>query len=406
VAHNGAPFGGAGPLAAPAPHRGVSLSTEEPENMHRSHSKTACAIAAVAAAALLAACQDDKPAQPTAKTAAATAAVKVAAAPEPKKDEIDPDRLGMFAPLPTVLESPQNPITDAKIALGRQLYYDARLSKNQDVSCNTCHLLDKFGVDGKEVSLGHKGQKGTRNAPSVYNAAGHFVQFWDGRAANVEEQAKGPLVNPVEMAMPDDKKVVEVIKSIPPYVDAFKKAFPDAKDPVTFDNLAKAIGAFERKLVTPSRWDKFLKGDKSALTSEEKAGFNAFLDAGCAACHTGAYLGGAVYQKAGLVKPWPNQKDQGRFEVTKNEVDKMMFKVPSLRNVAKTGPYFHDGSAKTLTDAVKTMASLQSGKELKDSEVKSIIAFLDTLTGEVPKDYVKQPELPKSGPKTPKPDPK
>lgn len=367
---------------------------------------TACALAAVAAAALLAACGEDKPAQPATTKTAAAPTVKVAAAPEPKKDEIDPDRLGMFAPLPTTMDSPKNPITDAKVELGRQLYYDARLSKNQDVSCNTCHLLDSFGVDGKEVSTGHKGQKGSRNSPSVYNAAGNFVQFWDGRAADVEEQAKGPLVNPIEMALPDHKAVVEVVKSIPGYAEGFKKAFPDDKDPVTIDNLAKAIGAFERKLVTPSRWDKFLKGDKSALTSQEKAGFNAFLDAGCAACHSGAYLGGAVYQKAGLIKPWPNQKDQGRFDVTKNDVDKMMFKVPGLRNIGKTAPYFHDGSAKTLSEAVKIMASLQSGKELKDSEVSAIVTFLDALTGEVPKDYIKQPELPKSGPKTPKPDPK
>lgn len=373
--------------------------------MNRAYKTRAVALVALSAAALLAACNEDKPAaKPAAEKTAA--APKMAAAPEPKKDEIDPDRLAMFGPLPAVMESAQNPITDAKVTLGRELFYDARLSKNQDVSCNTCHDLEKYGVDGKDVSVGHKGQKGTRNSPSVYNAAGHFVQFWDGRAATVEEQAKGPVLNPVEMAMPEEKKVVELLKSIPDYEAAFKKAFPDDKEPVSFDNMAKAIGAFERKLVTPSRWDKFLKGDKSALTADEKAGFNAFLDAGCAACHTGPYLGGAVYQKAGLVKPWPNQKDQGRFEVTKNEIDKMMFKVPSLRNVAKTGPYFHDASAKTLEEAVKIMASLQSGKELKDSEVKSIIAFLDTLTGDIPKDYIAKPELPKSGPKTPKPDPK
>ncbi|MFT3774729.1 MAG: cytochrome-c peroxidase [Minicystis sp.] len=354
--------------------------------MNRSYVKSAAALVAVTAAALLAACQEDKPAQPM-KTAAPAPTAKMAAAPEPKKDEIDPDRLAMFNPLPAAMESPANPITDAKVELGRQLYYETRLSKNQDISCNTCHdLSNNFGAEAKETSTGHKGQKGARNSPSVYNAAGHFVQFWDGRAATVEDQAKAPITNPIEMAMPDDKKVVEVLKSIPPYVDAFKKAFPDDKDPVTFDNTAKAIAAFERKLVTPSRWDKFLKGDKSALTSDEKAGFNAFLDAGCAACHTGAYLGGAVYQKAGLIKPWPNQKDLGRFDVTKNDIDKMMFKVPTLRNVTKTAPYFHDGSAKTLEEAVKTMASLQSGKELKDSEVKSIVAFLETLTGDIPKD--------------------
>jgi cytochrome c peroxidase len=376
---------------------------EESDSMNRDQVKSAGMVAVVALAAALSACQEDKP-QP-AKTSAPTATAKMAAAPEPKKDDIDPDRLAMFSPLPAVMEAASNPITDAKVDLGRQLYYDTRLSKNQDISCNTCHDLSKAGAEDKEVSVGHKGQKGTRNAPTVYNAAGHFVQFWDGRAATVEEQAKGPLTNPVEMAS-DEKRVVEVLKSIPQYVDAFKKAFPDDKEPITLDNADKAIGAFERKLVTPSKWDKFLKGDKSALSADEKAGFNTFLEVGCAACHTGPYLGGAVYQKAGLVKPWPNQKDQGRFEVTKNETDKMMFKVPTLRNVTKTAPYFHDGSAKTLEEAVKQMAALQSGKELKDSEVKQIIAFLAALDGDIPKDYVKQPELPKSTPKTPKPDPK
>jgi cytochrome c peroxidase len=372
--------------------------------MNPAQLKSASALVVVMAAALLAACQDDKPAQPG-KTAAPAPTTKVAAAPEPKKDDIDPDRLAMFSPLPAVMDAATNPLTDAKVELGRQLYYDARLSRNQDHSCNSCHDLANFGADGKEVSTGHKDQKGTRNSPTVYNAAGHFVQFWDGRAATVEEQAKGPLTNPVEMAM-DEKRIVEVLKSIPGYVDGFKKAFPDDKDAITLDNVDRAIGAFERKLVTPSRWDKLLKGDKSALTADEKAGFNAFLEAGCAACHTGPYLGGAVYQKAGLIKPWANQKDQGRFEVTKNEVDKMMFKVPGLRNVTKTGPYFHDGSGKTLEEAIKIMGALQSGKELKDSEVKQIVAFLGALTGESPKDLVKQPELPKSGPKTPKPDPK
>jgi len=368
--------------------------------MKRDQLKSAGVAAVVALAAALSACQDDKP-QP-AKTAAPA---KMAAAPEPKKDEIDPDRLAMFSPLPAEMEAAANPITEPKVELGRDLFYDRRLSKNQDISCNTCHDLTTTGADDKDVPAGHKGQKGTRNAPTVYNAAGHFVQFWDGRAATIEDAAKAHLTDPAVMAT-DDKRIVELLKSIPQYADAFKKAFPDDKEPVSLDNVGKAIGAFERKLVTPSRWDKLLKGDKSALGADEKAGFNAFVEAGCVACHTGPYVGGAVYQKAGLVKPWPSQKDLGRFDVTKNDTDKMMFKVPSLRNVTRTAPYFHDGSAKTLDEAVKTMASLQSGKELKDAEVKQIIAFLHALDGDVPKDYVKAPELPKSTAKTPKPDPK
>ena len=369
----------------------------KPARKIRSHAL----LVAVAAATLLAACQNDKPAPP-----APTAAPAKLGAVEPKKtSDIDPDRLVMFAALPAAMTSPTNPITDAKVELGRTLYHDARLSKNQDVSCNTCHGLATYGVDGKVVSNGHKAQTGTRNSPTVYNAAGHFVQFWDGRAETVEEQAKGPIVNPVEMAS-DEKLVVATLKSIPAYVESFKKAFPDDKDAITLDNTGKAIGAFERTLVTPSRWDKYLKGDKSALSDAEKAGFNAFMDAGCSSCHTGLYLGGAVYQKAGLVKPWPNQKDQGRFDLTKKEEDRMMFKVPGLRNVDKTAPYFHDGSAKTLEESVKTMASLQSGKELKDAEVKSIVTFLAALTGDLPAEMTKVPELPKSTAKTPKPDPK
>lgn len=369
--------------------------------MNRTHLMSATALVL---AGFLAGCPDEKPAPKPATTAAPTA--KAAAAPEVKKsNEIDPERLAMFAALPAAMESPGNAITDPKVELGRMLYFETRLSKNHDVSCNSCHDLAKYGVDSKPVSNGHKQQQGTRNSPTVYNAAGHYAQFWDGRAANVEEQAKGPVVNPVEMAS-DEKRVVETLKSIPEYVAAFKKVFPDDKEPVTMDNLGKAIGAFERKLTTPSKWDKFLKGDKTALSDTEKAGFNAFLDAGCAACHGGAYLGGAIPQKAGLLKPWPNQKDQGRFEVTKADADKMMFKVPGLRNIDKTAPYFHDGSGKTLEEAVKTMASLQSGKELKDGEVKSIVAFLATLTGELQAAYIKAPELPKSTAKTPKPDPK
>ncbi len=319
--------------------------------------------------------------------------------------DVDPARLKMFAPLPEVMTAPKNPITEAKVTLGRTLYYEARLSKNQDVSCNSCHLLDRYGVDQQQVSDGHRGLKGTRNAPTVYNAAGHFVQFWDGRAPDVEEQAKGPVLNPVEMAMLSEKDVVAVLKSMPEYVASFKKAFPGQADPVTFDNMAKAIGAFERKLVTPSRWDKFLKGDKAALTDAEKAGFNRFVDAGCATCHAGSYLGANSFQKLGLVKPWTHLSDLGRYAVSKQDADKLTFKVPSLRNIEKTAPYFHDGSVATLEQAVRLMAEHQNGKQLKPPEVQSIATFLKSLTGEIPADYIKPPVLPKSTSTTPKPNP-
>ncbi len=322
----------------------------------------------------------------------------------PQTVVIERSKLTMFAPLPAVMESAANPITEEKVTLGRMLYYENRLSKAQEVSCNTCHLLDQYGVDGHPVSEGHMGKVGDRNAPTVYNAAGQFVQFWDGRAPNVEEQAKGPVMNPVEMAMPSEAYVLGVLRSIPDYGVAFKKAVPADKNPVNFNNMALAIGAFERKLVTPDRWDKFLKGDLSALSNEEKAGFNKFIEVGCPTCHIGPYIGGQMYQKAGLLKPWPNQKDQGRFRVTGQESDKMMFKVPQLRNVERTGPYFHDGSVSALDQAVTMMADYQLGKQLQPEETASIVAWLKTLTGDLPAEFIKEPELPASGPKTPKPD--
>lgn len=350
------------------------------------------------------ACTKETPAPAPAPVAAAPApAVEAPKPPAPKA--FDLTRLAAFKALPADMASEQNPSTDEKVALGRMLYFDTRLSKNHDISCNSCHALDKGGVDGEQFSKGHKGQLGGRNSPSVLNAALHMAQFWDGRAGTVEDQAKGPVLNPVEMAMPDAKQVEKVLSSMPQYVEAFAKAFPAEKQPLSFDNAAKAIAAFERKLVTPGRWDKFLGGDQEALTQAEKDGFDTFMASGCVACHAGVGVGGGMYQKLGLVQPWPNQKDQGRFEVTKNEADKMMFKVPSLRNVAKTAPYFHDGSARTLPEAIKLMAKHQVGKELSDAEVTSIATFLEALNGEAPAALIAAPELPPSTAKTPKPDP-
>jgi cytochrome c peroxidase len=292
----------------------------------------------------------------------------------------NPGALKLFRPLPAAVSSAANPITEAKVSLGRKLYQETRLSRNRDISCNTCHPLDRYGVDGAPVSTGDRGQKGARNAPTVYNAAGHFAQFWDGRAPDVEEQAKGPVLNPIEMAMPSGAQVEAVLKSIPEYADLFKRAFPGEPDPVTFNNLARAIGAFERRLITPSRWDRFLKGDQGALTDAEKAGFNKFVESGCAACHNGAYVGGNAFQKLGMVRPWPNTADLGRWQVTKKASDKFLFKVPSLRNVARTAPYFHDGSVATLDEAIRKMATHQLGKNLTDADIRSIAAWLQTLT--------------------------
>jgi cytochrome c peroxidase len=317
---------------------------------------------------------------------------------------IDRARLKAFAALPDAVQADRNPLTPEKVILGKMLYYDARLSRGQDVSCNSCHPLNNYGADGQVTSEGYRHARGMRNSPTVYNAAGHVAQFWDGRAADVEEQASGPVLNPVEMAMPSEGAVVAVLQSIPEYAQAFHRAFPDDPDPLTLRNMAKAIAAFERKLVTPSRWDKFLNGDGAALTAEEKAGFQAFLDAGCAVCHSGTYVGGNAYQKLGAMEPWPDRTDPGRYGVTHNEGDRMVFKVPSLRNVAKTAPYFHDGKVNSLEEAVSSMAQHQVGKQLSETEVKAISTFLGSLTGEVPADAVEPPVLPKSTAATPKPE--
>jgi len=311
-------------------------------------------------------------------------------------DEIDPVQLKAFAPLPVEFESNSNPSTPAKIELGRMLYYDARLSLDGSVSCNSCHRLSRYGVDGEPTSDGVGGQHGTRNSPTVYNAAGQFVQFWDGRAADVEGQAKGPLLNPVEMAMKSPQAVEARLNSIPGYVAAFERAFPGEANPVTFDNMAKAIGAFERRLVTPSRWDAFLKGDRAALTPEEKQGFKTFAASGCGACHAGALVGGESHQRLGLAKDYPDASDKGRYEVTKRASDMFVFKVPTLRNVAETGPYFHDGKVPTLDRAVAEMGEYQLGESLNPGEVRAIVSWLKSLTGNLPREYIAEPKLPPS----------
>ena len=317
---------------------------------------------------------------------------------------IDPAELTAFAPLPDEVPSAAGAATADMVTLGRMLYFEPRLSKSQKISCNTCHDLATYGVDNEPTSDGHKGQKGDRNSPTVFNAAAHFVQFWDGRAPDVEAQAKGPVMNPVEMAMPAEPVVVKVLESMPEYVDLFTRAFPNDKKPVSYDNMAKAIGAFERKLMTPSRWDKYLKGDKTALTPEEMAGFKAFTTAGCQACHAGALLGGSFYQKMGAAKPFPRSADPGRAKVTNDASDTGMFKVPSLRNIEKTGPYFHDGATAGLDEAVHDMGEYQLGRELTAEETKQIIDFLKVLTGTVDPEYIRPPTLPPSTAKTPKPD--
>jgi len=306
-----------------------------------------------------------------------------------------------FAPLPEEAENPENPITDAKVVLGKTLYFDARLSKNHDISCNSCHPLDRWGADGEPTSPGHRGQRGGRNSPTVYNAAVHISQFWDGRAADVEAQALGPILNPIEMALASEAEALAVIDSIPGYAPLFAAAFPGEEDPINYPNVGKAIGAFERRLLTPTSFDAFLEGDASALSEAEVAGLQTFMDTGCTTCHQGMGVGGGMYQKLGLVRPYPTE-DLGRAAVTGNESDRFFFKVPSLRNIEKTGPYFHDGHIASLDEAIETMAAIQLGRDLEAEQVAEIRTFLASLTGEL---HEGEPELPDSGPDTPAPDP-
>ena len=305
------------------------------------------------------------------------------------KDEILTKAQTMFAVLPTSIENPENPITPEKVALGKKLYYDTRLSKDGNNSCNSCHNLETYGVDNLPFSPGDKGEFGGRNSPTVLNAAFHFVQFWDGRAKDVEEQAAGPIVNPVEMAMPSAAFLEKRLNGIDEYKSEFKEVFPDSKK-ITITDVTNAIGAFERTLITPSRFDEYLSGKAEVLSDQEKEGLKKFMDNGCITCHAGAQLGGNMYQKFGVHKPYweatgSKKKDEGKFEVTSVESDKYFFKVPGLRNIEKTWPYFHDGSVEKLEDAVAIMADVQLNKQLSQEDVNDIVAFLKTLTGEVPK---------------------
>ena len=265
----------------------------------------------------------------------------------------------------------------AQVELGKMLFFDTRLSHDGDLSCNSCHPLDHGGTDHSSVSIGTDGQRGRRNAPTVFNAATQIAQFWDGRAPDLEQQAFGPILNSSEMAMLDPDAVARTLRGVPGYVTAFASAFPG--EPIDLPHAVQAIAAFERTLVTPSRWDRFLEGDRRALTRAEQVGLKLFADIGCIQCHTGELVGASMFQKAGRMAPWPNQLDQGRYQVTHDDADKMVFKVPSLRNVASTAPYFHDGSAATLKTAITMMGRYQLGTELTPPEVAAIEAWLTAL---------------------------
>ena len=313
-------------------------------------------------------------------------------------DEISPGQLFMFSPLTS--PNPATGVAALRVDLGRSLYYDRHLSENASISCNSCHDLANYGVDpGNAVSMGHNKLPGGRNSPTVYNAGLQFVQFWDGRAATLAAQASGPMMNPVEMGMSGPDTVLAYLRSRPAYIRQFKEAYPALKDPVVMDNVTDAIAAFESGLLTPARWDKYLEGDVNALSDEEKKGLRVYLDAGCAACHAGKGLGGNSYQKLGVYRDWPDQqKDPGRFTLTREARDRMYFKVPLLRNVDRTGPWFHDGQVQTIQEAVRLMGEYQTGRKLSDADVNLIVSFLHSLTGDIPQQYIQAPSDTTSAP--------
>ena len=290
----------------------------------------------------------------------------------------------------------------AKVELGKQLFFDPRLSKSGFISCNSCHNLSMGGSDNLSTSIGHNWQQGPINSPTVLNSSLNLAQFWDGRAADLKEQAGGPIANPMEMGF-THTLAVDVLQSIPQYRESFKKVY--GKNAIDIDQVTDAIAAFEETLVTPnSRFDQWLKGDKKALNKDELAGYQLFKEVGCTACHNGSAVGGNSFQKMGLVEPYATQNPaEGVAGLTGNDADRMKFKVPTLRNVELTYPYFHDGAYWNLEEAVDVMARLQLGRKLEQKQIAQITAFLKTLTGEQPSFAL--PILPPSTAKTPRPQP-
>ncbi len=305
--------------------------------------------------------------------------------------ELQEKALSSFGKIPKIATKGGYPPSRELIALGKKLYFETKLSKDNTISCNSCHNLENgTGVDNLPVSPGNdEGTFGSRNSPTTLNAALHTSQFWDGREPDVEAQAGGPILNPVEMAMPSKQAVIDRLsKTDDIYPQLFGYAFPHEENPITYANLQKAIGAFERTLITSSGIDAFVRGDEKALSAKEQRGLDKFISIGCTTCHSGPAIGGTMFQKFGVYGDyWDYTKsetiDEGKYQVTKNEADKYFFKVPSLRNVTKTAPYFHDGSVEKLEDAITIMAKTQLNKELSEQEIDEINAFLKSLSSDV-----------------------
>lgn len=336
---------------------------------------------------------------------AAAVIATTALAAEPVPADLRATALEIFKPLPSTYPAVRdNPITQEKIDLGKALFFDPRLSASGVFSCNSCHNLATGGDDNLETSIGHGWQKGPRNSPTALNAVFNDAQFWDGRAEDLKAQAKGPIQAGVEMAN-TPVQVVETLKSMPKYVEWFQAAFPGEADPVTFDNMAKAIEAFEATLITPAPFDAYLNGDEAAMTEEQKQGLVLFMDKGCASCHSGINLGGNGYYPFGLIeKPGAEvlpENDKGRFAVTATADDSYVFRAAPLRNVTLTAPYFHSGKVWNLRQAVAIMGTSQLGEDMSDDDVERIVAFLGALEGRLPE--VVYPVLPAETDDTPLP---
>ncbi len=305
----------------------------------------------------------------------------------------------IFSPLPQAMSSEKNVITPEKVKLGKILYYETRISVDGTVSCARCHPIGLYAADGLKKSIGNNCKVNPRNAPTLLNAAGQISAHWIGNRVDVEDQARQSVIGPPSFGMSSYEAVETRLKELKGYLDLFKEAFPGENNPVTVDNFAKAVGAFERTLVTSSPVDSFLKGDIAALKEQEKRGLKTFMEAGCGMCHFGTYVGGQMYQKFGVFEPyWKYTKsepiDEGRYVATKNEPDKYVFKSPVLRNVAKTAPYFHDGSIDKLEEAVLIMGKVQLGRDLTKVQVEEIVTFLKCLTGIIPEEALTIPLLP------------
>ena len=314
----------------------------------------------------------------------------------------------LFKPLPADAGTPEHPITPERVALGRALFFETRVSTDGKGSCGGCHNPFFYGTDALPRSVGVHGKVIPRNAPTVFNTALQFVQHYGGNRVDVEEQAVKALVSPLAYGNADYAAAEARLRALPDYRAMFERAFPGQAEPVTAENWGKAIGAYERTLLTPAPFDRYLAGDGNALTVQQKRGLDKFISTGCAACHNGVTVGGQMYQKFGVTQDYWiltgsqeidlfKGRDKGRFQDTKDEADAFIFKVQQLRNVAVTPPYFHDGSVAELGDAVRIMAKLQLGRDLTPAEIGDIVAFLGSLTGEVPAQFANVPSLPPAG---------